>query len=78
MVREFAASQLAQAFAFLDGSSVTGSTPAATLSTATPPDPSLLASTPDANTTDPYIQEEAAELDYDPQNIFHHALSVRA
>ena len=29
-------------------------------------DPSLLASTPDANTTDPFIQEEAAKLDYDP------------
>ena len=33
-------------------------------------DPSLLASTPDANTTDPFIQEEAAKLDYDPQQIF--------
>ncbi len=30
------------------------------------PDPSLLASTPDANTTDPFIQEEAAKLGYDP------------
>ena len=29
-------------------------------------DPSLLASTPDANTTDPFIQEEAAKLNYDP------------
>ena len=34
-------------------------------------DPSLLASTPDANTTDPFIQEEAAKLDYDPQQIFN-------
>ena len=34
-------------------------------------DPSLLASTPDANTNDPFIQEEAAELDYDPPQIFN-------
>ncbi len=34
-------------------------------------DPNLLASTPDANTTDPFIQEEAAALDYDAQNIFN-------
>ena len=34
-------------------------------------DPSLLASTPDANTTDPFIQEEAAKLNYDPQQIFN-------
>lgn len=33
-------------------------------------DPALLASTPDANTTDPFVQEKAAELDYDPQRIF--------
>jgi uncharacterized membrane protein len=31
----------------------------------------LLASTPDANTTDPYIQQEAAVLDYNRQNIFN-------
>src|SRR5207253_5394759 len=29
-----------------------------------------LASTPDANTTDPYVQEEAAKLRYDPTHIF--------
>ena len=34
-------------------------------------DPNLLASTPDANTTDPYIQQEAAVLDYNAQNIFN-------
>ncbi len=33
-------------------------------------DSSLLVSTPDANTTDPFIQEEAAELNYDPTEIF--------
>ena len=60
----------AQAFATLDAGRVSASTPAATLSTATPPDPSLLASTVDANTTDPYVQEEAAQLDYSPAQIF--------
>ena len=29
-----------------------------------------LASTPDANTSDPFVQEKEAELDYDPQRIF--------
>ncbi len=33
-------------------------------------DAALLASTVDANTADPYIQEKAAALDYDPQRIF--------
>jgi transglutaminase-like putative cysteine protease len=61
----------AQTFATLDGGTVSASTPAAVLSTATPPDPSLVASTPDANTTDPYVQEEAAQLDYDPTQIFN-------
>ncbi len=59
----------AQAFAFVDGAAVTGSTPAATLSPGTV-DPSLLASTPDANTNDPVIQEAAAALNYNPQTIF--------
>ena len=31
----------------------------------------LLASTADASTTDPYIQEEAAKLSYDPTQIFN-------
>ena len=48
---------------------VSDATPAATLRPGRV-DPSLLASTPDANTTDPFIQEEAAKLDYDPQQIF--------
>jgi uncharacterized membrane protein len=61
----------AEAFAFLEGAAVTAATPAATLSAAAPPVSSLLASTPDANTADPYIQEEAAELDYNAQNIFN-------
>ena len=61
----------AQAFATLDAGAVSAATPAATLSTGNASDPSLLASTPDANTTDPFIQEEAAALDYNPQNIFN-------
>ena len=61
----------AHAYATLDAAAVSNSTPAATLSSATPPDPSLLASTPDANTTDPFIQEEAAKLSYDPNQIFN-------
>jgi uncharacterized membrane protein len=60
----------AQAFATLDAGAVSNSTPAATLRQGSV-DPSLLASTPDANTTDPYIQEEAAKLKYDPQQIFN-------
>ena len=47
------------------------STPAATLQPGNVSDPSLLASTPDANTTDPFIQEEAAKLNYDPTQIFN-------
>src|SRR5262249_7178322 len=34
------------------------------------PDPALLASTPDANSTDPYIVAKATELGHDPQQIF--------
>jgi uncharacterized membrane protein len=60
----------AKAFAMLGGASVSCSTPAATLRQGNV-DPGLLASTPDANTTDPYIQEEAAALKYDPQQIFN-------
>jgi uncharacterized membrane protein len=60
----------AQAFAMLDGASVSNSTPAATLRPGNVSDPSLLASTPDANTTDPFVQEQAAKLNYDPQQIF--------
>ena len=60
----------ATAYAILDAAAVSNATPAATLSTLTVP-AGTLDSTPDANTTDPYIQEEAAKLDYDPTNIFN-------
>jgi uncharacterized membrane protein len=60
----------AHAYATLDAGAVSVSTPAATLRPGTV-DPLLLASTPDANTTDPFIQAEAAALAYDPQNIFN-------
>ena len=56
----------AQAFATLDAGAVSAATPAATLQMGNAPtDSSLLASTPDANTTDPFIQEEVAALNYD-------------
>jgi len=61
----------AHAFATLDAGAVSAVTPAATLSTGSLSDPTLLASTPDANTTDPFIQEEAAALDYNPTQIFN-------
>jgi uncharacterized membrane protein len=60
----------AQAFATLDAGTVSNTTPAALLRSGNTSDPSLLASTPDANTTDPFIQEQAAKLNYDPQQIF--------
>jgi uncharacterized repeat protein (TIGR01451 family) len=59
----------AAAFATLNAAAVTNSTPAITLRTDSPA-ANLLASTPDANTTDPFVQEEAAKLSYDPQQIF--------
>lgn len=59
----------ARAFATLDAGMVTNSTPAAVLRPGSV-DASLLASTPDANTIDPFIQEEAAALSYNAQNIF--------
>ncbi len=61
----------AQAFAMLDAGAVSASTPAAELKPGNVTDPNLLASTPDASTTDPFIQEEAAALGYDAQNIFN-------
>jgi uncharacterized membrane protein len=61
----------AQAFATLNASAVSSSTPAATLRQGSV-DPTLLASTPDANTTDSFVQEKAAELHYDPQQIFNY------
>lgn len=60
----------AQAFATLDAGMVANSTPAAVLRPGSV-DASLLASTPDANITDPFIQEEAAALSYNAQNIFN-------
>ena len=60
----------ARVFAMLDAGAVSNTTPAATLSAGSLSGPSLLARTPDANTTDPFIQEEAAKLDYDPQAIY--------
>ena len=60
----------AQAFATLNAGPISNSTPAAILTQGSV-DPNLLASTPDANTTDPYIQQEAAVLDYNAQNIYN-------
>jgi transglutaminase-like putative cysteine protease len=60
----------AHAFATLDAGAVSAATPAAALRAGNVSDPGLLASTPDANATDPFIQEEAAKLNYDPQQIF--------
>jgi uncharacterized membrane protein/transglutaminase-like putative cysteine protease len=59
----------ARAFAVLNAGMVSDSAPAAVLSRMTIP-AGTLDSTPDANTTDPFIQEEAAKLDYDPSQIF--------
>ena len=55
----------------LDAGAVSATTPAATLQPGNVSDPSLLASTVDADTNDPFIQEEAAALDYDPTQIFN-------
>ena len=61
----------ANAYATLDAAAVAAVTPAAVLQTGNVSDPGLLASTPDANTTDPFVQEAAAALDYNAQNIFN-------
>jgi uncharacterized repeat protein (TIGR01451 family) len=60
----------ASAYGTLDAGMVSWTTAPATLRT-TAIAPDLLASTPDANTTDPYIQEEAAQLNYDPTQIYN-------
>ena len=60
----------AHVHAMLDGGAVSATTPAATLRSGNVSDSALLASTADANTTDPYVQEEAAKLNYDPNQIF--------
>ena len=58
--------------AMLDAGAVSASTPAATLQPGNVSNPSLLASTVDADTNVPFIQEEAAALDYDrTQNIYN-------
>ncbi len=59
----------AAVFATLDARAVSDAAPAATLRDAVIA-PELLGSTPDANTTDPFIQQRAAELDYAPARIF--------
>ncbi len=66
--------------ATLDAAAVSNTTPAASLS-ARAIAPALLASTPDANTTDPFIQEEAAKLSYDPTqivNFLHNQISYNS
>jgi hypothetical protein len=61
----------AHAYAMLDACAVSASTPTATLRAGNVSNPSLLTSTVDADTNDPFIQEEAAKLNYDPQQIFN-------
>ena len=58
----------AAAYATVDAGAVTDTTPAAVLHTGPTPT-AMLASTPDANITDPFVQQQAAELNYDPQQI---------
>lgn len=60
----------AVAFGNLNAGAVTDSAPVATLRTGSLSNTALLASTPDANAADPFIQEKAAALDYDAQQIF--------
>jgi uncharacterized membrane protein/transglutaminase-like putative cysteine protease len=60
----------ANAYAMVNAGAVSASTPAAALQPGNVSDPSLLASTVDADTNDPFIQEEAAALDYNARNIF--------
>jgi large repetitive protein len=71
MTGPFAIDSGANAYAMIDAGAVSASTPAATLRPGNVSDPSLLASTVDADTNDPFIQEEAAALDYSAQNIFN-------
>jgi large repetitive protein len=58
----------AAAFGTVDAGAVSDNTPAAILHTGTTLT-AMLGSTPDANTADPFIQQQAAELNYDPQQI---------
>ena len=59
----------AAVYATLDAGAISNVTTPATLRAGSV-DASLLASTPDANWTDPFVQEQAAKLDYDAQKIF--------
>jgi uncharacterized membrane protein len=59
----------AEAFGTVDARAVSDDAPEARLRN-TPIDAALLASTPDANTTDPFIRAKAAQLDHDPNQIF--------
>jgi transglutaminase-like putative cysteine protease/uncharacterized membrane protein len=59
----------AHAFGTLNAGMVSADTPAAALVNRPIP-ADQLASTPDANTSDPFVQEQAAKLRYDPQVIF--------
>ena len=59
----------ARAFAAWNAGLVTDGAPAAVLRADAIPAP-LLAPTPDADAADPFIQEKAATLDYDPQAVF--------
>lgn len=59
----------AHAFGTVDAAAVTDAAPAAKLRTDTIA-ANLLAATPDANTTDPYVLAKAAQLDYDPNQFF--------
>jgi uncharacterized membrane protein len=69
----------AHAYATLDAAAVSNTTPAATLRPGNVSDPSLLVGMPDpsdplassSDQNDPFIQEEAAKLDYDPTQIFN-------
>ena len=56
----------AAAHAMLDAAAVSATTPAATLQPGNVSDPSLLASTPDADTTDPFIQEAGGGTELRP------------
>lgn len=61
----------AKAFGTVNGGAVSADTPAATL-TPRPLPADQLAATPDANTADPFVQEQAAKLRYDPAAIFNY------
>lgn len=59
----------AQAFGTVTTGAVSDAAPAATLRS-TAIDPTLLESSTEADTLDPYVRAKAAQLDHDPQQIF--------